>query len=137
MLLIGESKKDYFFTPILLPSNKFDKTPSCVFDSSILTTLIFSGLKGDTVTGIFIIYESKKQPSFLTKYCLDNKPFINLNIDLDNLVLGMSTDDLTKITIGGGTNLFPTKEMFDKFNIQSLLNSSFTKTDLSTILKSK
>jgi hypothetical protein len=138
MLLIGENKQQYYFTPILFQDNKFGNSEGELFDSSILTNTVFHGLNGDTVTGIFAIHEYKKKPSFLTTYCQDNKPYINLNLNIEKFALETNTEDLTKIIVGSGTNMPPTKEMFDKFHIQSLLHvGHLIKLDLNTILKSK
>ena len=138
LIFIGETKTDYYFTPLNFPDHCFDNTPSSIFDGKIQTNTVLSGLNFDKVTGIFIIDESKKKPSFFTKYCKDNKPFINLNLNVDKIILGQNSESLDQIIIGGGTNFSPTKEMFDKFDIQGLTrHHGRQESDLKIILKSK
>ena len=120
LIFIGETKTYFYFTPLNFSYHRFDNTSSSIFDGKIQTNTVFSGANLDEVTGIFAIHESKRKPSFLTKYCKDNKPFINLNLNVNKIVLGQGTQSFDEIIIGGGTNFPPTKEMFDKFNIQSL-----------------
>lgn len=135
-ILIGDNKSEYIFTPIIFKDNQFDNSASCVFDSEILTSVVYIGIEEDAVTGIFVVREYKNKPTFLTEYCKENQPFIHLNINVDNILLNNSSHDPNKIIISGGTTLFPTKEMFDKFNIHSFINSSFKKAKLNLILKS-
>jgi len=138
LIFIGETKADYYFTPLNFPDHRFDNTPSSIFDGKIQTNTVLSGPNLDEVTGIFAINESKKKPSFFTKYCKDNKPFLNLNLNIEKMVLGQGSNSLDQIIIGGGTNFSPTKEMFDKFDIQGLTrHHGRQESDLKIILKSK
>ena len=134
-IFLGQTKGDYIFTPLFFKNNKFDEQSSTIFDGKIKAKSIPSGLEGDKVTGIFTVYESKKRPSFLTEYCNQNNPFINLNLDSSNIILGQNSTDLKQIIIGGMTTLPGTKESFDKYDIQGLIHNNFNDTDLMLILK--
>lgn len=138
LIFIGETKTDYYFTPLNFSNHHFDNTPSSIFDGKIQTNTVLNGPNLDEITGLFAIDESKKNPSFFTKYCKDERPFINLNLNVDKIVLGQDSKSLDQIIIGGGTNFPPTKEMFDKFHIQSLTKyHGRQESNLSIILKSK
>jgi hypothetical protein len=138
IIFIGETKTTFYFTPLNFINHKFDKTLEAVYNGKLQTNKILSGSDLHEVTGIFTINELKKQPSFLTEYCKTNKPFINLNLNTEKIILGQSSKSPDQIIIGGGTNFPKSKEIFDKFHIQPLTNYSWTTPeDIDLILKSK
>ncbi len=138
LILFGEIKTEYFFTPLIFENDKFDFTPSGIFNGRLLTNQVYSGRHNTTVTGIYAIHEYKKKPSFLANYCKENKPFITLNLNLDNIILGQGSTDKSQIIIGGGGNSPSTKEEFDKFYIQRYNKySGRDYSALDIILKSK
>ena len=137
LILIGETKTEYFFTPLNFENHKFDFTPAGIFDGKLQTNQVYSGTHNCMITGIFVGHEYKKKPSFLTSYCNENKPFINLNLNTDKIILGQGATDRTQIIIGGGGSFPQKREDFDKFFIHSYSNySGRDLSDLTLILKS-
>jgi hypothetical protein len=138
VILFAETKTEYLFTPINFENHKFDFTPSAIFDGKLQTNKVYSGTHNATITGIFAIHENKKKPSFLTHYCKENKPFINLNLNTDNIILGQGSTEKNQIIIGGGGSFPLKKEDFDKMFIHSYAAySSRDQANLDLILKSK
>ena len=121
MILLYENKREYIFTYLLFKNNSFDNTLASIYNSDIPTNIVYHSINFIPLTGIHIIHEYKKQPTYLTSFCLENKPFCTLNVDTEKLSIGQSTKDLTKIIVGGGTSIMgTTKEFFDKIDIQHL-----------------
>jgi hypothetical protein len=136
IIFIGETKSEYIFTPIIFKAHKFNNSLTDIFNGKIQTNTILNGRLGK-VTGLLVIHESKKKPSFLKNYCKENKPFTTLNINSDKILLDKAQTDIQQISIGGGTSFPSTKELFDKFHIHSLTNylNHYTLSDLEIILK--
>ena len=137
LIYIGETKSDFYFTPLNFTNHKFDNTLNCIYQGKIQTNTVYHGIDFIEKMGLFAIDESKSKPSFLTNYCKENKPFITLDLNASKIVIGQKSTSDDQIIIGGGTNFPPKKELFDKFDIQSITTiSKRTPSDLNLILNS-
>jgi hypothetical protein len=138
LIFLNENSEQKIFLPLLLNNNFFDNTEECILNGKIKTSeIIFSSRTYPEIIGLFVIHEFKKTPSFLKEYCTQNKPFLNIEVNIDKINLFGKSTGKHNFIIGGGTSLLPDRSMFDKLFIQSLVmdDPRNNKSDLSLVLK--
>ncbi len=132
---LGKEDDQYLFAPINFPNHKFDNSEKAILESKLLVYDVGYGSSFETRIGLKVIHEFKRNPSFLIPYCLKNKPYTNLKLNLNQLALYERPENKFQIILGGGTG-FDSRENFDKFNIQTLTRHHDCRLlDLKIILK--